>query len=664
MKHLLIIAQVVFLTTVSFAQSLADLPLEKLEMPVDLDLIKMGYPEAPVVQCPRPMKKYEDMLSQLSGLKEKIKKEACPQEKINALNKDVKSLEDLLTDGERQKFIDLIKKGTSSGEQLTDAEVATVQNYIDDVVKKVASVTGLVNNPACFDENEQTSTLSFLSSVISEVSGAVGALAGPFGAKISMGGKLAAGLLSSIDTIVMARKTYDYDKFEDQKNILNNICAYYDFKNDLDKETATTTYYDRLYTLKETTDNLLDKLSAQCSDCEIAINDYLWRLESDTPIYVTEKVATLNAQHLEFSDYEEGERSLVFEAPEEPILMQDIPSAAQVVGPAEIEVARGPREATGRELASTYFSKPPPSPGSGLESGEAVVVAEPPPPEDGEADMVFEAPEEPMVVAEPAPDDKSMGLDPDSDRSLGVGPGLTFTQELTIKALQTKGWVESELQKLEQSDYEGLAEDGRGAVRESQAEIEQFLISREAVNYLKHYEKQVRKDFRALEEAVRFIQWRFFNLQLLPDPNFQYSGEFGKDELVQTVHDVFRNDLEFTKVVTQYTTPEEIKKEIDGFKVEIRTAFEPIKGSYNILVRRCEFFMNSLFKGNESVNTACERALRTAAPVTEFFKNLHKTSFAVRYGRLIDFVNVEEKNYAADWLDSSTSLLEIYGEKL
>jgi hypothetical protein len=250
---------------------------ETLELPQDIQAFSAGYPDAPIIQCPRTARKYTEMLEQLDGLKRKIRSEACPQSQLDALNEEVATLENLITDG-RQGFIELIQKGIGEGGQLSAAEVEKLQTYIDQVVKKVASVTGLVSNPACFDESAKVSTLSFLSSLVGEVSGVIGALTGPFGAKISLGGKLAAGLIGSIDQVVQARKTYDYSKREDRNNYLQNLCAYYQFKGDIDKETKVLSYVDQLWDLSDAAEALLARISSQCPDCQFIIQDFQSRL--------------------------------------------------------------------------------------------------------------------------------------------------------------------------------------------------------------------------------------------------------------------------------------------------------------------------------------------------------------------------------------------------
>ncbi len=264
-----------FVSLFSFS-TFAELPPEgsDLDLPEGLEVMSLGYPEAPIVQCPRPAKKYVDMLAQLDDIRNRIKSEACKNSgEIDAIEKGVTDLQSLVTD-KRKSFIDLIKKGTSAGQQLSGKEVKDLESYIDQVVKKASVVTGFLNNKACFDEPAKFSTLGTLSAVIGEISGAVGALAGPFGAKISLAGSVVSGLLKSINTIVTARTSYDPDVEADRVNYLNTLCAYYDFKSDFDKETQTLQYDRRLRKARNAAQALIDTVAERCPDCELAARDF------------------------------------------------------------------------------------------------------------------------------------------------------------------------------------------------------------------------------------------------------------------------------------------------------------------------------------------------------------------------------------------------------
>ncbi|MCJ8276345.1 MAG: hypothetical protein HRT44_11820 [Bdellovibrionales bacterium] len=259
---------------------------EDLNLPVNVEVQKKGWAVAPIIQCPRINKRYDELLSQLNNIKAQVQNDACKQEELNAV-RDVESLETLVGP-EREKFLALINKTTSAedGEdpvELTADEVKDLQNYIDQVVRKTAVVAGFANNPACFDEGQKNSALGTLASVIGEVSGALGAVAGPFGAKLALGGKLVQGVIGSIDKIIQARKTYDFTDYEQEKAYLVSLCAYYDFKPDLEKETNTGEVIYELQELVASSDRLLGQLTEECDSCGDIIADFDRRLEENIP---------------------------------------------------------------------------------------------------------------------------------------------------------------------------------------------------------------------------------------------------------------------------------------------------------------------------------------------------------------------------------------------
>ncbi len=570
---------------------------EDLEIPENILVYKSGYPEAPIIACPLPQKKYQDMLNQLDGIKQKIKSEACPSSQIAAIEKEVVSLEELITFG-RNDFIELIKKGTSGEAQLSEKEVASLQKYVDQIVKKVASVTGLVNNPACFDEEEKVSTLSFLSSLVGDVSGAIGALAGPFGAKISIGGKLAASLLSSIDTIVQARKTYDYRKYEDRKNYLYNLCAYYEFKNDIDKETDVFTYSDRLYDLLDTSNVLLEDLARNCTDCRDVIVDYSSRVSGRGSFEVERKEEARFRSEILIGSADTPEVVLY---PEQDF---EIKTAANM---------------TDSDLLDFYFDF----------TSEEVDADEPQ--------------QEPVVV--------------DEGQTVGAEPvAIDFSNEkvLTVRALQVRSWVEGEIKDFQDNDSLGLTDDARREVMDVQKEIENFLFDREGVRYLDFYDDLLRSDFRRLTSVINQTASQLSFMHLQPDPNYKY--EQWSYNIKDAIHDIFRRDVDFAEIVTQQMTQEDLNQILNQARRMVLENMGPVRLDYSILNERCLFFKNSLYQRSSRLEYTCEKLERRLNDTKKFFKDIQSTSFAIRYGSLVNFANNEDKNYTADWLASITSV--------
>lgn len=577
---------------------------QSLDLPEDLLAYKSGYPQAPVMPCPLPQKKYEDMLKQLDGIKQKIKSEACPSKQIENIEKELKSLEDLITQG-RPDFIDLIKKGTSGDTQLTPKEVTGLQNYVDSVVKTVASVTGLLNNPACFDEDEKVSSLSSLSSLIGEISGAIGALTGPFGAKISLGGKIASGLLSSIDTIVQARKTYDYEVYEDRRNYLYNLCAYYEFKSDLDKETDVFAYYDRLYVLYETSGLLIEKLGRDCSECQTVINDYTSRVISDE-VFEVQRSKSRSYREITIGEPESFSASEGFESDFE---------------------SKTADEMSDSELLDFYFD---------FSETEPEVAQDEP-------------------VNQPDPAIGSEGNLVDSKERID----LNDKRSLTIRALQANTWAEKEIASFKESDLKGLNDDARREVMRVQEQIEKFLFAREGVRYLNFYNDLLRKDYRRMEAIINEAYWRMGHLMLQPDPNYNYS-KYG-NELSDAVHDLFRDNHDFAELMTWQLTPEELREIIVQSRRQILEAMQPLRVDYKILNDRCVFFKNSLYKNRGDFAYTCERFDRILNPTKKFFTEIQATSFNGRYGSLVEFVNLQDDHYVPDWL---ASLTETFSQSL
>ena len=551
----------------SGSQSFAE---TNLELPVDIEKQKIGYNLYPVVQCPRPKKKYDDLLSKLGSIKAQIKKEACKQEELDKI-KEVDSLETLVTSG-RIEFIDLLKKGTSADGELSQAEVDKLRSYVDSVVKKAAVITGLANNPACFDEESKVSTLSLLSSIVGEVAGALGAIPGPLGAKIGLGGKLAAGLLSSIDMIVQARKTYDYDKYEDQKNYLNNLCAYYEFKADLDKETDTVTVVSDLDELIYNAENLLGRLSSDCEECRTIIDDFENKVETDEPYRLLEEVSA----------------------------------------PERREVVKSFRDASWQEMKEYYMT-------SVLEADSQMVASE--------------------------------GVK--SDR--GAGPGT-----YTIRTLRSKIWAEDEIKALEELDESGLPEGGRREVMKVQDQIESFLVDHEGPRYVQHLVRVMSRDFSKLHQDARTALYDLSQIRLNPDPNYEYSW---RNDAIDNIHDLFRNDLDFANIITQNQNPEIVKSLVESSKRLIKRDINLMRSNYSVLTYQCQFYQYSSLRFTGPVGRACSGATYRLEVLKEFFAKVQDTSYGARNARSLKVFFEKPKQYTRNWVESTSRVLQYMSEK-
>ena len=204
--------------------------------PVQAERLKSGYSSNPVMQCTTQKKKYEDMLAQIETLEKSIKEgHDCEDEKAK-----VSSLASLLGT-EREEFWALFQKGQE--EALSEEEAEKLQTYIDNVVQKSASVIEIINaksgffQSGCFDEKKKESSLSLISNVLNEVSGAIGTISGPYGAAISLAGKITSGLFKSLDKALKSSGYYHFKDDKNRRDFAKNLCTYYSFKSDLIKHT-------------------------------------------------------------------------------------------------------------------------------------------------------------------------------------------------------------------------------------------------------------------------------------------------------------------------------------------------------------------------------------------------------------------------------------------
>ena len=231
---------------------------------------KYGYLPRLVALCPGTKSKYKEIKSSLDKLAEKIESEACKNSPIKAEVRDLKDLID-----KQKSFNEMVKKGLS-GEEVKSSEVDSLRSHISDVSLKVADVVGLLENDACFSQKKQKkNVLSLLSSVVSNTASLAGNIAGPFGAKIALGGAAISGVLDTIDKIRQARETYDFENSdEDEENYVNNLCSYLEIKDEIEEFTRHKTVLADLRKLHKSTDRLLSRFANECEPCREIIEKF------------------------------------------------------------------------------------------------------------------------------------------------------------------------------------------------------------------------------------------------------------------------------------------------------------------------------------------------------------------------------------------------------
>jgi|GEM_PF-3093518 len=197
-------------------------------LPVDPDTSRRGYDIAPVLKCPAVPEAYSKMITELNVLKASIKQEAA----CAPLNNEVKSLEDLLGK-KRTEVKELIEK--SKTETLTSEELTIIRTYVEDVTKKVISTAELFNrNNYCFNEDKKNFSFSDLASITLDATALAKTIAGPWATPISLGGTALAGIFQGLNTIVKNRRGYDFTKLEQRQAYVQSLCAYYNYRQDID----------------------------------------------------------------------------------------------------------------------------------------------------------------------------------------------------------------------------------------------------------------------------------------------------------------------------------------------------------------------------------------------------------------------------------------------
>lgn len=620
---------------------------EDLEYSIDPDTFKRGYEEAPVIPCPKLKQKYADMLSQLNSVKQKIKDETCKDSEIQAINAEVTDLKSLLGD-RRKAFLEIVKKGTSATEQLTTKETQAVQAYINQVVAKSAALTGFLSNTGCFDEDEKDSTLSTVSALVGDVTGAIGALTGPWGAKVSIFGQVTAGLMSSVDKIIKANTTYEFYKADHRRFYLNNLCTFYEIKKDLDKETQSELYKEKVVELEGRAVDVINLVQRDCPDCQKLVEDFSDRLEGERSYVLLSERRQSDQSNGENSDkinisYKEDHQSW---GDGEAVLIRDAyrPDDQGQVRYAEAETSTGDMEAvapvdmSGADLFNFYIDDgliakvdvgrelPSPSPGLEASDGEGESVAAP-------------------IVLGPRSDFRN-------DR-----------RKITIHALQSYEWARNEIKTIPDADADGLADDNFREIIRVQKQLENMLVREEASKYLEFYSQLLQEDYNVVERVARNVNNQFEIMRLQPDPNADHWGI--AHPVARAFHDVFRDDHEFASVFMHQniTVPKErFEKFRQSSKKRLLGAIKPVRVDFKILRERCAFFKNSLFVENEDLNVVltnkCKKIARKRRDIKKFFADLENTAYATNYLDFITFVNEDDVNYKPDWIRSTSDVLK------
>lgn len=229
-----------------------------LQLPLNFEQLTGGFTGYSVVQCPRADEFSSDFLTQLQQLKNSISSEAnCEPVSVN-----VDSLSDLVTTGQGQ-FRELIQKGTTQG--LSERESETLRGYVQNLTTTTASLLQVLSgNDACFEEDRQLNSLSFISSLISEGSQIMGIL-DPSGGTVAVAGSLLSGFLDGLQDI--QEVGYDFTQHENRVAYNDTLCAFYNFKQEFNQYLFAETQVRRLQEVNALLERQLRRTTANCVEC-------------------------------------------------------------------------------------------------------------------------------------------------------------------------------------------------------------------------------------------------------------------------------------------------------------------------------------------------------------------------------------------------------------
>jgi hypothetical protein len=219
-----------------------------------------------MLRCPAVPQVYTQMITDLSLLKTAIKRDAA----CAPVQGEVNSLSSLLNE-RRQEVVDLMEK--SKKEPLTEKDLGVVKKYLEDVTKKVFSTADLLSrNDNCFSSDNQALGLSDLASITLDASALASSVAGPWSAPISLGGQAIAGIMQGLDKVMKNKRGYDFSKVEQRQSYVQSLCAYYNYRQDIDHLLFPDQRVAQLQDLRHTLTTNLNGMVANCPECR-QIND-------------------------------------------------------------------------------------------------------------------------------------------------------------------------------------------------------------------------------------------------------------------------------------------------------------------------------------------------------------------------------------------------------
>ena len=213
------------------------------------------------LECPSVANEFKPMIANLNQLKVDIKKNANCQPVYD----QVARYGDQIEQG-REKFLKLTKE--NKDKVLSANDTTFIKNYAEQSTQYAFTLLDMVTGrSSCFERNRKGEGFLFASTLIHEVTSLASAVAGPYGAPISVVGNLISGFFTGIHAISQNRAGYKFDDPESRQQYVENLCTYYSMQEELNNLLYPRQRRENLETIAVAVNEHLAEVVEDCTDC-------------------------------------------------------------------------------------------------------------------------------------------------------------------------------------------------------------------------------------------------------------------------------------------------------------------------------------------------------------------------------------------------------------
>lgn len=221
-------------------------------------------------QCPTINPNHQELLSQLTNMKERVLNEASnckdSDNKTSDLGTSLDGLLSLAQSSERNRFIELV--GNFRGRVLSPEEADFVRRYVEKGTKAVGLLFTSIAKSQCLDEDKKSMTMNDVASFLFELTKLSSEVAGPYGAPLSIIGSSISGLLSGLATLKETQGAYNFDQQDQIIAYNHSLCAYAQLRQGLQTQLNDDTRINEYRYLISTLEERAQYLTQNCQACE------------------------------------------------------------------------------------------------------------------------------------------------------------------------------------------------------------------------------------------------------------------------------------------------------------------------------------------------------------------------------------------------------------